>query len=227
MGTKVLIVEDDTGIAESVDYTLKQEGFETEVAYDGPSGLAEALAGKHDLVILDLMLPGMEGLAVFRALRRHSSVPVVILTARASESDRVAGIEMGADDYIVKPFYMRELVARVKMVLRRAQEREHQEGDLLRSRDIVVDTAGRTVMVGDREVALTPQEFALLECLVRNRGRALTREIILQQAWHESEFIDPRTVDVHVRWLRQKIEEDPGAPKRLLTVRGIGYKLAE
>ncbi len=227
MADRILIVEDDVGIADSVAYTLRQEGFETIVAVDGPTGLAEAVATRPALVILDLMLPGMDGLDVFRALRRHSTVPVVMLTARAAESDRVAGIEIGADDYIIKPFYMRELVARVKMVLRRAQGPPEEDEELLRVRDIVVDRKRRIVTVGEREVTLTHQEFELLECLARNRGRALTREIILQQAWEESEYIDPRTVDVHVRWLRQKIEDQPGAPTHILTVRGVGYKLAE
>ena len=226
-GAKILIVEDDPAIADSVAYTLRQEGFETVVTRDGPTGLAESLAGRPDLVILDLMLPGMDGLDVFRALRRHSAVPVVMLTAKAAESDRVAGIELGADDYIVKPFYMRELVARVRMVLRRDDGAVREEDEVLRVRDLVVDRAGRTVTVAGREVNLTPQEFALLECLARNRGRALTREVILEQAWGESEYIDPRTVDVHVRWLRQKIEEQPAEPRRLVTVRGVGYKLAE
>lgn len=223
----MVIVEDDPGIAESVAYTLRQEGFRTVTAADGPTGLAEALAAHPDLVILDLMLPGMDGLDVFRALRKHSSVPVIMLTAKASESDRVAGIEMGADDYIVKPFYMRELVARVKMVLRRAKAGVEPVEEIIRVRGISIDRARRTVRAGDREVPLTPQEFALLECLARNHGRALTREVILQQAWGESEYIDPRTVDVHIRWLREKLEDDPSAPRHILTVRGVGYKMAE
>lgn len=228
MAEKILIVEDDTGIADSVAYTLRQEGFETAVAYDGPTGLSEALAGHPDLVILDLLLPGMSGLDVFRALRRHANTPIVMLTAKVAESDRVAGIELGADDYITKPFYMRELVARVRMVLRRAPGTvPRPEDEVLTVHDLVVDTAGHTVTVAGREVELTPQEFALLECLARNRGRALTRDVILSQAWGENEYIDPRTVDVHVRWLRRKIETDPSLPRRLLTVRGVGYKLAD
>ena len=183
MAATIVIIEDDPGIADSVAYTLKQEGFETQVAGDGPRGLADALALKPDLVILDLMLPGMDGLDVFRALRRHSAVPVVMLTAKAAESDRVAGIELGADDYIVKPFYMRELVARVKMVLRRADGAVGEADEVLRVHDIEVDRARRIVTVAGRNVDLTPQEFALLECLARNHGRALTREVILEQAW--------------------------------------------
>jgi len=225
---KVLIVEDDTGIAGSVAYTLRQEGFETVVAYDGPTGLSEALTVHPDLVILDLLLPGMNGFDVFRALRRHADTPVIMLTAKVAESDRVAGIELGADDYITKPFYMGELVARVRMVLRRAQGGvPTAEAEVFTVRDLVVDTARHIVTVAGQEIALTPQEFALLECLARNRGRALTREVILAQAWGDSEYIDPRTVDVHIRWLRRKIEADPSLPRRLLTVRGVGYRLAD
>lgn len=227
MSDTILIIEDDTSIADSVAYSLRQEGFQVLVEYDGPSGLAQAVETKPNLVLLDLMLPGMGGLDVFRAIRKHSSAPVVMLTARDSESDRVAGIELGADDYITKPFYMRELVARVKMILRRARKADADEDDVLQVRDLIVDTARRTVTVAGREVDLTPREFNLLECLARNHGRALTRDVILEQAWEESEYIDPRTVDVHIRWLRQKIEDDPGAPKRILTVRAIGYKLAD
>lgn len=225
MPGKILIIEDDNGIAEPVAYTLRQEGFEAVVAGDGPSGLDAALTGTPDLVILDLLLPGMHGFDVFRALRRHSSVPVIMLTAKVGESDRVAGLELGADDYVTKPFYMRELLARVKLVLRRAEGALTEE-DVIRVGDLVVDRARHEVSVGGHPVALTPREFSLLECLARNRGRALTRDVLLEQAWGESEYIDPRTVDVHVRWLRRKIEDEPGAPKRILTVRGVGYRLA-
>ena len=223
----ILLVEDDQSIADSVAYSLRQEGFEVAAASDGPSGLAQAIDTKPDLVILDLMLPGLDGLDVFRALRKHSQVPVIMLTAKDAEADRVAGIELGADDYITKPFYMRELVARVKLVLRRAKAAGNDDQDVIKVRDVVVDRGRRLVTVAGNEVSLTPQEFALLECLARNGGRALTREIILEQAWDESEYIDVRTVDVHVRWLRQKIEEDSSDPRRIITVRGVGYKLAD
>lgn len=227
MRARVLVIEDDPGIADSVAYTLRQEGFDTCVAREGPAGLAQALEWRPELVILDLMLPGMDGFDVFRALRKQLDCPVIMLTARVSETDRVAGIELGADDYVTKPFYMRELVARVRMVLRRAAPAgDHDEAPLV-VHDLRVDPARREVWVGERQVTLTPQEFELLACLARSPGRALSREVILQRAWGESEYIDPRTVDVHVRWLRQKIEEQPDAPTRILTVRGVGYKLAE
>jgi DNA-binding response OmpR family regulator len=150
-----------------------------------------------------------------------------MLTAKGSEADRVVGLELGADDYVTKPFSMRELVARVRSVLRRASGAGNQDKEVVRAADVVVDRARRRVTVADREVELTPREFALLECLVRNAGRALTRQVLLEQAWQESEYIDPRTVDVHVRWVRQKIEEDPSSPRRLITVRGVGYRFAE
>jgi len=223
----ILIIEDDQSIAESVAYTLRREGFGVLLAGDGPSGLAEAIANKPDLILLDLMLPGMDGLDVFRAVRRHSNCPVIMLTAKDGESDRVAGIELGADDYITKPFYMRELVARAKMVLRRTRAPALDDEDVVTVRDIVVDRGRRLVTVRGAQVDLTPQEFDLLDCLARNHGRALTRQVILEQAWDESEYIDPRTVDVHIRWLRQKIEEDSSSPHLIQTVRGIGYRLAD
>lgn len=227
MRARVLVIEDDPGIADSVAYTLRQEGFDVCVARDGPAGLAQALEWHPELVILDLMLPGMDGFDVFRALRRQHECPVIMLTARVSETDRVAGIELGADDYVTKPFYMRELVARVRMVLRRAAAAGDADEAALVVRDLRVDPARREVWVGDRQVTLTPQEFELLACLARSPGRALSREVILQRAWGESEYIDARTVDVHVRWLRQKLEDQPDVPTRILTVRGVGYKLAE
>lgn len=223
----ILVVEDDQDIADSVAYSLRREGYEVEVAYDGAEGVRAGLERQPDLVILDLMLPGLSGFGVFRELRRRSAVPVIMLTARASENDRVAGLELGADDYITKPFSLRELVARVKTVLRRAEQAASSADEVLEVRGLVIDRGRRTVTVDGREVTLTPQEFALLECLARHPGRAMSREVLLQQAWSESEYIDPRTVDVHVRWVRGKIEAEPSQPTRILTVRGVGYKLAE
>jgi len=223
----ILVVEDDQDIADSVAYSLRREGYEVEVAYDGSEGVRVGLEQKPDLVILDLMLPGLSGFGVFRELRRRSTVPVIMLTARVSENDRVAGLELGADDYITKPFSLRELVARVKTVLRRAEQAAGPADEVLTVKGLVIDRGRRTVTVDGRQVTLTPQEFALLECLARHPGRAMSREVLLQQAWSESEYIDPRTVDVHVRWVRGKIEAEPSQPTRILTVRGVGYKLAE
>lgn len=228
MENTILIVEDDRDIAEAVSYTLKQEGFRVHVAHDGRAGLQTATVEHPDLVILDLMLPGLDGLNVFRGIRRKSMTPVIMLTAKVAEADRVTGLELGADDYITKPFSMRELVARVRTVLRRASTTgQLPETGVVRSGDVTVDRDRRRVTVGEQVVELTPQEFSLLECLVRNAGRALTRQVLLEQAWDESEYIDHRTVDVHVRWLRQKIEENPSEPRRILTVRGVGYRFAE
>jgi len=223
----ILVVEDDQDIADSVAYSLRREGYEVEVAYDGAAGVQSGIDLKPDLVILDLMLPGLSGFGVFRELRKRSATPVIMLTARVSESDRVAGLELGADDYITKPFSMRELIARVKTVLRRSEQSADLTEDILSVNGLIVDRGRRVVTVDGKEVALTPQEFLLLECLARHPGRALSREVLLQQAWSESEYIDPRTVDVHVRWVRGKIEDEPSRPTRILTVRRVGYKLAE
>jgi DNA-binding response OmpR family regulator len=222
----ILIIEDDRSIADSVAYTLKQEGFGVTVAYDGQSGLDRFLADTPDLVVLDLMLPGLHGFDLLRAMRRHRNVPVIMLTARAEESDRVSGIELGADDYVVKPFSMRELVARVRMVLRRGRPEEVAADEVLTLGDLLIDPSRHAVTIRGEEVSLTPKEFGLLEHLARNRGRVLTRAAILDHVWGSDEFLDEHTVDVHIRWLRQKIEQDPGSPEIILTVRGVGYKLA-
>jgi len=225
---RILVIEDDKSIANSVTYRLRQEGFEAETAYDGPSGLEKFSVGEYDVVILDLMLPGLHGFEVLRGLRRKSDVPVIMLTAKGELQDRVAGIEVGADDYIVKPFYMSELLARIRMVLRRARGAgaATEEEEALVVGDVVIDPAGRTVTVRGQEVALRRKEFELLECLARNRGRVLTRQTILDQVWGTDEYIDEHTVDVHISWLRKKIEQDPANPTLILTVRGVGYKMA-
>jgi len=222
---RILIVEDDRSIADSVSYTLRQEGFEVKVAYDGAAGLDAFRAFRPDLVILDLMLPVLHGFDVFRAIRRQADTPVVMLTAKAEESDRVAGIELGADDYVVKPFSMRELIARVRMVLRRARAAAEAADDLLDLGELVIDRTRHLVKVRGEEVSLAPKEFALLEYMARNRGRVLTRAMILENVWGGGQFIDEHTVDVHIRWLRQKIERRPSKPELILTVRGVGYKL--
>lgn len=227
MSSDILIIEDDPDIAEAVAYALRQESLRPAVARDGRTGLQMFTASQPDLVILDLMLPGLDGFSVFRAIRHKAATPVIMLTAKVSEADRVAGLELGADDYVTKPFSMRELVARVRGVLRRASATPKQEDEVVSAGDVIVDCGRRRVTVAEREVDLAPREFSLLECLVRNAGRALTRQVLLEQAWGESEYIDHRTVDVHVRWVRQKIEEDPSNPRRLLTVRGVGYRFVE
>jgi len=225
---RILIVEDEGPIAESIAHTLRREGFETRIACDGETALRLAEGLKPDLVVLDLMLPGMGGLDVCRVLRRHSTVPIIMLTARAEEVDRVLGLEMGADDYVTKPFSMRELVARVRATLRR-QEMLAQSADQPRFEDerLVIDLAGPSVEVEGSPVALTPREYSLLRVLLIHRGRARTRQQLLDEAWGSDQFIDPRTVDVHIRWLRQKLEPDPEHPAYIETIRGIGYRFSK
>jgi len=228
MAEAILVVEDERSVADAVSYALGREGFEVTIARDGKAALDAFNTTAPDLVILDLMLPGMSGWDLLAAFRRERRVPVVMLTARAEETDRVAGLEMGADDYVTKPFSMRELVARVRAVLRRASRPEQAApGEVLEARGLRVDLDRHEASVEGKPLELSPKEFDLLAYLVRNAGRTRTREQILNAVWGEDAFIDQRAVDVHVRWLRMKIEKDPAQPKRLLTVRGVGYKLAE
>ncbi|MEI6499459.1 MAG: response regulator transcription factor [Armatimonadota bacterium] len=228
MSERILIVEDELAVAEAVAYSLGQEGFEVFVATDGPSALQTFENSNPDLVVLDLMLPGTNGWDLFSAFRKQrSKVPVVMLTARADESDRVAGLEMGADDYVTKPFSMRELVARVRSVLRRATTDVESAPSVLQSGSLRLDADRHEAKLGDEALTLSPKEFALLEYLMRHCGRARSREDILQAVWGTGDYLDERTVDVHVRWLRMKIEAEPSQPRLLLTVRGIGYKFTD
>ncbi len=227
MAARILLIEDEAAIAEAVAYTLRREGFETRTAGDGLSGLRLAEEFSPDLVILDLLLPGLPGLDVCRQLRQRSTVPIIMLTAKAEEVDRVVGLEMGADDYLTKPFGMRELVARVRAALRR-QEFLAQAASRPSFQDehLTIDLARPQVLAGGAEVALAPRELSLLRVLLSHRGRVRTRQQLLEEAWGAEEFIDPRTVDVHVRWLRKKLEPDPEQPRYLETVRGLGYRFA-
>lgn len=226
MARKVLIVEDERPILESVQYGLRKEGYEVFLAQDGETGLRSARSHRPDLIILDLMLPGMDGLEVCRALRRESQVPIIMLTAKSEEVDKVVGLEMGADDYVTKPFGMKELMARVKTVLRRAAW-EESSGEVLEIGDLRLDFAAHLVELRGEAVELAPKEFRLLKLLATHPGRALTREQILERVWDEDTFCDPHTVDVHIRWLRQKIERDPSEPEHILTVRGVGYRFED
>jgi two-component system, OmpR family, response regulator RegX3 len=225
MAERILIVEDEASVADGVAYTLEQEGFETAIAADGKTALDQFDAWEPDLVVLDLMLPEISGWDLFAAFRRRREVPVIMLTARVEELDRVAGLEMGADDYVTKPFSMRELVARVRAVLRRsaASQAEATQGTIAGA-GVRLDTGSHEVMVGDKALELSPKEFDLLAYLMRNAGRVRARQDILAAVWGENEYVDERTVDVHVRWLRKKIESEPGDPQRIVTVRGAGYK---
>lgn len=228
MSDRILIVEDEESVAEAVAYALEQEGFAVSVAEDGKTALTMFEQWTPDLVILDLMLPEISGWDLFAAFRRRRDVPVIMLTARVEEPDRVAGLEMGADDYVTKPFSMRELVARVRSVLRRSTEPvTEQAAGVMTGGGITLDTERHEVIVDSGPVSLSPKEFDLLAYLMHHAGRVRTRADILQAVWGESEYVDERTVDVHIRWLRTKIEQDPARPERLVTVRGVGYKFTE
>ena len=220
----VLIVDDEENLTEAIKYNLEQEGFQVSTATDGERGLAMAREFDPDLIILDIMLPSVDGLEVCRTLRRRSDVPILMLTAKAEEIDRVVGLELGADDYVVKPFSMRELVARAKAMLRRAPSRQPEGAQVLVDDDLELNLTSHEVILKGFSLDLKPREFDLLALLMQNRSRIYTRNQILDQVWGYDFVGDMRTVDVHVRWLREKIEDDPGAPKRIITVRGVGYR---
>jgi two-component system response regulator RegX3 len=223
---RILVVEDEASLADSIRYNLEREGLSVDVAGDGRSALERAAEHPPSLVLLDLMLPEVSGLDVLRALRAISSVPVIILTAKDSEADRVAGLEIGADDYVTKPFSMRELISRVRANLRRAamSPNEATGEDILEGGPVRLDVARHEATVHGEPVTMPPKEFVLLETLLRRKGRLLTRDLLIDEVWGADYFGDTKTLDVHVKRLRQKIEEDPHHPVHLLTVRGLGYK---
>ncbi|MGH8870390.1 MAG: response regulator [Acidimicrobiia bacterium] len=226
---RVLVVEDEPGLAESVRYALDIEGFEVLVADSGVSGLESARVHQPDLVLLDLMLPGMSGLDVCRQIRLSSAVPIIMLTAKDAESDKVAGLELGADDYMTKPFSMRELVARVRAQLRRAAKTGvlSESNEVLRGGSIELDIDAHQARVDGRPVDLRPKEFELLESLLRRRNRLAARHTLIDEVWGPSYFGDTKTLDVHVKRLRQKLEPDPSHPRFIVTVRGLGYKFVD
>ncbi|MCW5873696.1 MAG: response regulator transcription factor [Anaerolineales bacterium] len=228
MPHKVLVVEDDAAIREALSYNLGREGYQVDSVADGAAALAAVRKSTPDVVILDLMLPGMDGFEVTRALRKDNNVPILMLTARDDEIDRVLGLELGADDYLTKPFSMRELLARVKAMLRRV-EMEHSgakpaASETLTSGNLVIDTTRHEVTLDGSVLDLKPKEYELLLFLMQNRGRAYTREQLLEQVWDWEFSGGSRTVDVHVRWLRSRIEADAENPQRIITVRGVGYR---
>ncbi len=223
--TRVLVVEDEDSISEPLAYMLRKEGFEVSVADTGPAGLAAFDREGADLVLLDLMLPGLSGTEVCRELRTRSDVPVIMLTARDSEVDKVVGLELGADDYVTKPFSHRELVARIRAVLRRHGATTVEEDAILEAGPVRMDVDRHLVTVDGEPVQLPLKEFDLLELLLRNVGRVLTRGQIIDRVWGSVYVGDTKTLDVHVKRLRSKIEPDPASPQHLLTVRGLGYKL--
>jgi DNA-binding response OmpR family regulator len=224
--TRILVVEDEASIAEVVSLYLKRAGFQVQTASDGRQAIALFERQAPDFVILDLMLPQMDGLSLTRWLRDRSNVPIIMLTARREEIDRIAGLEMGADDYVVKPFSPQELVSRVRAVLRRIGREETESGNEreLSFDGLSIDPRSRVVKVMDAEVELTAKEFDMLHLLARHPRQVFTREQLLDRVWGGAQYIDPGTVTVHVRRLREKLENDPSNPTRLLTVWGVGYK---
>ena len=218
----VLLVDDEPTLVATLKYNLEREGYRVVTASDGEKALSAARADRPDLIILDLMLPVMDGLEVCRILRRETSQPILMLTARGEEVDKVVGLELGADDYVTKPFGMRELLARVRALLRRTNAVEPGEG--LVSGDLTFDLKRRDVLRDGKVLDLKPKEIDLLLYFARNRGRAFSREQLLREVWGYDFYGDSRTVDVHVSWLRQKIEMEPHRPARLVTVRGVGYR---
>jgi two-component system alkaline phosphatase synthesis response regulator PhoP len=223
MRQKILIVDDEVSIQELIKFNLEQAGFETEVASDGIAAIEMFESYRPDLIVLDLMLPGKDGYDVCKEIRRTSNVPIIMLTAKETELERVLGLELGADDYITKPFSPLELVARIKAVLRRASGQENQDEDEYRVGSIVLEVDTREVRVDDREVELTRKEFDLLHIFMQNVGKVLTREVLLQKVWGYEYEGETRTVDVHIRHLRRKL--GPEGETRIETIHGVGYKL--
>ncbi|GAA2160516.1 two-component system response regulator RegX3 [Humibacillus xanthopallidus] len=222
--SRILIVEDEVSFSDPLSYVLRKEGYDVAVAETGPDGLAEFDKNGADLVLLDLMLPGLSGVDVCRALRQRSTVPVIMLTAKDSEIDKVVGLEIGADDYVTKPYSSRELLARVKAVLRRLAEPEELLPATLEAGPVRMDVERHTVSVSGRPTSLPLKEFELLEMLLRNSGRVLTRMQLIDRVWGSDYVGDTKTLDVHVKRLRAKIEPDPTNPVHIVTVRGLGYK---
>ena len=231
MVDKILVVEDEPALQETLAYNLSRQGYSVETASDGQAAIAAARRFRPDLIVLDIMLPVLDGFEVCRILRKDMNVPIVMLTARDDEIDRVIGLEMGADDYIAKPFSMREFLARVKAHLRRVRLTREEMGEqpvafkeILRFGNLTLDMTRREVLLDDRVLNMKPKEFDLLLFFANHRGQVLTRDLILERVWGWEFSGGSRTVDVHVRWLREKIEIDPALPERIVTVRGIGYR---
>lgn len=228
----ILLVEDEESLADPLAFLLRKEGFEVVVAGDGPTALVEFEKNDIDIVLLDLMLPGMSGTDVCKRLRKVSSVPVIMVTARDSEIDKIVGLELGADDYVTKPYSARELIARIRAVLRRGGEQQvadyEEDGDDILGGDRVrMDVERHTVTVAGESISMPLKEFDLLEYLMRNSGRVLTRGQLIDRIWGADYVGDTKTLDVHVKRLRSKIEEEPSSPKHLVTVRGLGYKFED
>lgn len=224
----VLIVEDEENILKSLKYNLEKNGYRVITASDGEQCIELNRELSPDIIILDIMLPKLDGLEACRIIRQESDVPIIMLTAKVEEIDRVVGLELGADDYVTKPFYMREIIARVRSLLKRnkrVQLNTYQNNlDNIRVNNLTLDLLGHSAKIGGEDLALKPREFALLSLFMKNKGQAFTREQLLQQAWGYDYLGDTRTVDVHIRWLREKIELNPSQPTRIVTVRRVGYR---
>ena len=230
--TSVLIVEDESALAEPLAFLLQREGFETAIAGDGPTALSLFEDNEPDIVLLDLMLPGMSGTEVCKNIRLKSGVPVIMVTARDSEIDKVVGLEIGADDYVTKPYSSRELIARIRAVLRRGRSEQGSEEfvdeeEILRGGRVILDVERHVVQVEGEEISMPLKEFDLLEYLLRNRGRVLTRGQLIDRVWGADYVGDTKTLDVHIKRLRSKIERNPSSPEYLVTVRGLGYKFED
>ena len=238
MSNTVLVVEDEAPLRETLQYNLAKQGYEVQTAEDGLQAIELARRVRPDLIVLDLMLPGLDGLEVCRRLRRETNVPILMLTAKVDEVDRVVGLEVGADDYLTKPFSMHELIARVRALLRRVRMMQEQAasssgrgeesttaaGEVLAFDDLEINLTRAEVLWQGQPLHLKPKEYELLVFFARHKGMLLSRELILQRVWGWDYFGGSRTVDVHVRWLREKIEQNPASPTRLVTVRGMGYR---
>jgi two-component system response regulator RegX3 len=223
--TRVLVVEDEPNLREPLVYLLQKEGYEVSEAEDGNKAISEFRSSNIDLILLDLMLPGISGNEVCRIIRAESQVPIIMITAKDTEIDKVVGLEIGADDYVTKPYSTRELLARMKAVLRRgAEPNASTDSGVLRAGPVVMDLDRHTVSVNGEQIQMPLKEFELLELLIENVNRVLTRGQIIDRVWGSNYFGDTKTLDVHVKRVRSKIEEDPSRPKHLLTVRGLGYK---
>ncbi len=223
----VLVVDDEKTLVKALTFNLQKEGFQVEAAYDGEEALQKVFSLKPDIVVLDLMLPEIDGFEVCRSIRKKLEVPIIMLTARSEDIDKVLGLELGADDYLTKPFNSRELVARIKAILRRSAAYEEESKKQIQIGELHIDLLQHRIRLDGKEVNLTSKEFALLSFLTINAGNVYSREQLLEQVWGYDYYGDVRTVDVHIRHLREKIEADPGNPNLIITVWGTGYKIRE
>lgn len=223
----VLVVDDEKTLVKALSFNLEKEGFRVEQAFDGEEALKKVFDLKPDIVVLDLMLPEVDGFEVCRQIRKKLEVPIIMLTARSEDIDKVLGLELGADDYLTKPFNSRELVARIKAILRRSTVRDEESKKVIQIGKLKVDLLQHRARIDDKEISLTSKEFALLSFLASNAGNVYSREQLLEQVWGYDYYGDVRTVDVHIRHLREKIEKDPANPELIITVWGTGYKLRE